>query len=75
MKSIRQDWVMASMRPQPEGRGERETISPGAYRRMALQCGHSPKAVENTRRNPHTSGVWMASMRPQPEGRGEPQMS
>ena len=36
----------ASMRPQPEGRGEHSTGPLETCRRM-LQCGHSPKAVEN----------------------------
>ena len=39
------------MRPRPEGRGE-----PGPWHdrgdRSMLQCGHGPKAVENTRRWP-----------------------
>ena len=37
----------ASMRPQPEGRGERWVdLENGTYL-LQLQCGHSPKAVEN----------------------------
>ncbi len=86
----------ASMRPQPEGRGEpsRRRNSPRGARcfnaattrrpwRTAeggarfcvrpLQCGHSPKAVEN---DPdlarHERAAAQASMRPRPVGRVEP---
>ena len=38
---------MASMRPQPEGRGEPEGVRAAIKRLARLQCGHSPKAVEN----------------------------
>ena len=34
------------MRPQPEGCGEQAIVKDGSLR-DALQCGHSPKAVEN----------------------------
>ena len=37
----------ASMRPQPEGRGERYRPACPVETANALQCGHSPKAVEN----------------------------
>ena len=39
--------------------------------RRALQCGHSPKAVENLHNPESGRGRKGASMRPQPEGRGE----
>ena len=56
------------MRPRPEGRGERGCGLLAS--RVALQCGHDPKAVEN----PSGGGERQrrtASMRPRPEGRGE----
>ena len=39
----------ASMRPRPEGRGERHGASGVLKRGLSpmLQCGHDPKAVEN----------------------------
>ena len=37
----------ASMRPQPEGRGELTSGGIKSASQDALQCGHSPKAVEN----------------------------
>ena len=40
----------ASMRPRPEGRGERAALTCGRHGRRRLQCGHGPKAVENARR-------------------------
>ena len=61
----------ASMRPRPEGRGERRRNAVVQRARTRLQCGHDPKAVENgcLRQN---HAVWgRASMRPRPEGRGE----
>ena len=63
----------ASMRPRPEGRGERRV--PGVHRcttAILLQCGHGPKAVENFGRMALTVRTARgASMRPRPEGRGE----
>ncbi len=37
----------ASMRPQPEGCGEQRNLSQRGNQGRELQCGHSPKAVEN----------------------------
>ena len=37
----------ASMRPRPEGRGERWSVLGVARPDCVLQCGHDPKAVEN----------------------------
>ena len=48
--SHRQGWQpsgRASMRPQPEGRGEHALLDGDDSSASALQCGHSPKAVEN----------------------------
>ena len=42
--------LRASMRPRPEGRGERTFSTPNRSCEPALQCGHDPKAVENLRR-------------------------
>ena len=39
--------IRASMRPRPEGRGERVGAARGPGPTNALQCGHDPKAVEN----------------------------
>ena len=39
----------ASMRPRPEGRGERVVSTPRSIANVSLQCGHDPKAVENRR--------------------------
>jgi len=39
----------ASMRPQPEGRGELPLLEGEEYEAFKLQCGHSQKAVENNR--------------------------
>ena len=51
----------------------RTALTPaGRERRLRLQCGHGPKAVENTMT--HLAARWhykRASMRPRPEGRGE----
>ena len=44
----------ASMRPRPEGRGEPNSASAGRSSPAALQCGHDPKAVENTSRTGST---------------------
>ncbi len=38
----------ASMRPRPEGRGERRKPGYDFFRSPRLQCGHGPKAVENS---------------------------
>ena len=38
----------ASMRPRPEGRGERRTSCGAMDASGRLQCGHDPKAVENS---------------------------
>ena len=38
----------ASMRPRPEGRGEPEGLVVYALTQWRLQCGHGPKAVENS---------------------------
>ena len=50
--------LKASMRPRPEGRGElfgrRQPHAPI----IELQCGHDPKAVENTEKEPNTSSSW-----------------
>ncbi len=64
----------ASMRPQPEGRGEpRRTPAPSGTAQPGLQCGHDPKAVENIAFHPIPAlRRALASMRPRPEGRGEP---
>ena len=40
--------IGASMRPRPEGRGERHYAVPALWGEDALQCGHDPKVVENT---------------------------
>ena len=50
---------MASMRPRPEGRGERPHVGIGEFVEFWLQCGHDPKAVENdsavySHSRPHT---------------------
>ena len=65
------DWLIASMRPRPEGRGERAEV--GSYRPASprLQCGHDPKAVENQQQGTVYARAAVASMRPRPEGRGE----
>ena len=59
------------MRPQPEGCGEpcgqRKVVDGGC----PLQCGHSPKAVENNAAGGKSKREMTASMRPQPEGCGE----
>ena len=61
------------MRPQPEGRGELPSDRLTSGTLLVLQCGHSPKAVENSDRvRPGRHARRGASMRPQPEGRGEP---
>ena len=39
----------ASMRPRPEGRGEPTGVATSHIMAIPLQCGHDPKAVENTR--------------------------
>ena len=39
--------------------------------RVLLQCGHNPKAVENSGEDPSWTALGGASMRPRPEGRGE----
>ena len=59
------------MRPQPEGCGERR-VAPSWVWDARLQCGHSPKAVENKIGFVESLSRRSASMRPQPEGRGEP---
>ena len=60
------------MRPRPEGRGERVLPFPPAEATGPLQCGHDPKAVENTSGNGNDClDPAQASMRPRPEGRGE----
>ena len=64
---------VASMGPQPEGRGEHPRGRRAAPALAALQWGHSPKAVENATASLSTTPhVDQASMGPQPEGRGEP---
>ena len=40
----------ASMRPRPEGRGEPRQSNYRCYPPTKLQCGHDPKAVENSQR-------------------------
>ena len=47
----------ASMRPRPEGRGERELMSSHVGGPVKLQCGHDPKAVENQPRTAVGFGV------------------
>ena len=51
---LRQRWPLftgrASMRPQPEGRGEHESHRQYTQAQFLLQCGHDPKAVENPAR-------------------------
>ena len=61
----------ASMRPRPEGRGE--PVAPAGRRtsEAMLQCGHGPKAVENSACSMSADVGPCASMRPRPEGRGE----
>ena len=59
------------MRPQPEGCGERR-VAPSWVWDARLQCGHSPKAVENKIGFVESLSRRSASMRPQPEGCGEP---
>ncbi len=61
----------ASMRPRPEGRGERHGQPGKAAHPTQLQCGHDPKAVENPAVE-SAGRPGRASMRPRPEGRGEP---
>ena len=61
------------MRPQPEGRGELNDRHQVLTEDRGLQCGHSPKAVENAAYWKTLTKAQQASMRPQPEGRGERQ--
>ena len=63
--------VVASMRPRPEGRGERPDRLADLVRSPSLQCGHDPKAVENADGGHSDRRCCGASMRPRPEGRGE----
>ena len=57
--------------PQPEGCGELNGQKLIGVARIGLQCGHSPKAVENVRVGELLPRSGDASMRPQPEGCGE----
>ena len=44
--------IRASMRPRPEGRGERDAAGNTLQSAWMLQCGHDPKAVENVAQQP-----------------------
>ena len=47
----------ASMRPQPEGCGERGIHPVRNFTNAGLQCGHSPKAVENAKQSGSTRKI------------------
>ena len=57
----------ASMRPRPEGRGERRFVASTTIRSSMLQCGHGPKAVENgSRATPDRGEVLQCGHGPRP---------
>ena len=77
VRHLRNGYLVASIRPQPKGRGERGLPSIVHARGMLLQFGHSQKAVENALPGRAASASREriapdASIRPQPKGRGEP---